>query len=105
MQQPIKDKNEALKRLTNAGQKLTALGIKNIGLFGSFIRENQTDESDVDVLVEFLPDGYSFDHFMELSFFLEELFGRKIDLVTIEGLSPYIGPYILREVERVRISA
>jgi uncharacterized protein len=105
MQQPIKDKNEAMKRLTNAGQKLTALGIKSIGLFGSFIKENQTDESDVDVLVDFLPDEYSFDHFMELSFFLEELFGRKIDLVTMEGLSPYIGPHILREVERVRISA
>jgi predicted nucleotidyltransferase len=105
MQHPVNDKEEVIKRLTDTDQTLTALGVKSIGLFGSFVRGNQTSRSDVDVLVEFRPDGYSFDHFMELSFFLEDLFGRKVDLVTIEALSPYIGPHILQEVERVRIPA
>jgi hypothetical protein len=42
---------------------------------------------------------------MELTFLLEELLGRKVELVTPEALSPYIGPHILKEVERVPIAA
>ena len=42
---------------------------------------------------------------MDLSFFLEELLGRRVELVTLESLSPHIGPHILREVERVPIAA
>ncbi|MFO7558077.1 MAG: hypothetical protein R6X10_04545 [Desulfobacterales bacterium] len=41
---------------------------------------------------------------MEVSFFLEELLGRKIDVVTPEGLSPHIGPHILKEVDRVPVA-
>ena len=59
----------------------------------------------MDILVEFVPDKHSFDNFMELSFFLEEIFGRKVELVTPEGLSPHLGPYILQEMERVSITA
>ncbi len=43
----------------------------------------------------------SFFDFMEVAFLLEELLGRKVDLVTTEALSPHIGPHILLEVERV----
>jgi hypothetical protein len=43
----------------------------------------------------------TFDHFMALSFLLEDLLQRRVELVTPEGLSPYIGPYILQEVEYV----
>lgn len=80
-------------------QQLQALGVKRCGLFGSFVREQHTPQSDVDVLVEFEPEQKTFSNFMHLVFLLEDLFGRKVDVVTMESLSPYIGPHILKEVE------
>ena len=71
-------------------------GVKRIGVFGSFARGEQKDISDVDILVEF--EKPTFDNFMNLAFFLEDLFQRKVDLVTPNSLSPYIGPYIKQEV-------
>ena len=85
--------------------EIRALGVKRLGLFGSFVRQQQRADSDVDVLVEFEPDRKSFDSFMTLSFLLEGLLGRRVELVTTEALSPYIGPHILAEVEYVPVAA
>jgi predicted nucleotidyltransferase len=63
------------------------------------VHGEQTDRSDVDILVEFEPGKKSFDNFMQLAFFLEDTLGRRVELVTPEALSPHIGPHILREVE------
>lgn len=71
-------------------------GIKRIGLFGSFARGEQKDASDVDILVEF--EEPTFDNFMNLAFFLEDLFSRKVELVTPDSLSPYIAHYVEKEV-------
>jgi len=73
-------------------------GVKKIGVFGSTVRGEAKEESDVDVLVEFESTKKSFDNFMELSFFLEDLFGKKVDLITTSGLDKYIRPYVEREV-------
>ena len=91
--------------LKDEREKLAFFGVKNIGLFGSFVRGSQTSLSDIDILVEFMPEKHTFDNFMEVAFLLEELLGRKVELVTTEALSPHIGPHILREVERVPITA
>ena len=99
----VDSKDAAVQRLLGAKHRLASLGVTSIGLFGSFVRGEQTPSSDVDVLVEFTPDKHSFDNFMDVSLLLEELFGRKVELVTPEALSPHIGPRILREVERVPI--
>jgi predicted nucleotidyltransferase len=101
----VETKDEILKRLVDARRKLASLGVTSIGLFGSFAKGHQNPTSDVDILVDFAPDRHSFDNFMDLSFFLEDLFGRKVELVTSQSLSPHIGPYILQEVERVAIAA
>jgi hypothetical protein len=85
--------------------RLKAFGIRRIGLFGSFVREKQHLDSDVDLLVEFEPSQKTFDNFMNLSFFLEELLGRRVELVTKEALSPHIGPHVLHEVEYVTFSS
>ena len=98
-------KEDILRCLLEKRDSLAALGVVSLGLFGSFVRGEQTPSSDIDILVEFAPDKHTFDNFMELSFLLEDLLGRKVDIVTPEALSPYIGPYILREVERVSIAA
>jgi len=75
---------------------LQKYGVKRIGLFGSFAREEQKKNSDIDFLVEF--EKPVFENFMDLAFYLEDLFGRKVELITNGSLSPYIQPYVDKEV-------
>jgi predicted nucleotidyltransferase len=103
---PVQTKAEVLSLLQKNKQDLQYFGISRCGIFGSFVRDDAINtESDVDILVIFKPNQKTFDNFMNLSFFLEDLFGRKVDLLTIESLSPYIGPHILDEVEYVSIDS
>ena len=104
MTKPVESKEEAVQRLQAVGRQLAELGVTGIGLFGSFVTGRQTPASDVDILVESAPGQHNFDNFMELSFFLEDLLGRKVVVVTPEALSPHIGLHILREVERVSVT-
>ena len=98
-------KKEIVERIQNTKAQIRALGVRKIGLFGSFTKNQQTISSDVDLLVEFEEGKKTFDHFMELAFLLEETLQIPVDLVTPESLSPYIGPLILNEVEYVSIAA
>ncbi len=84
--------------------QIRAFGVRKLGLFGSYVREQQRAESDVDLLVEFEQRKKTFDNFMQLSFFLEKLLQRRVELVTKEALSPYIGPRIIEEIEYARLS-
>ena len=101
----IKTKDDILKVLAHHQSRLRALGVKRIGLFGSFVRGEQLPDSDIDLLVEFEPGRKTFDTFMELCFFLEEILQHGCELVTVESLSPYIGPHILKEVEYAALVA
>lgn len=94
-------KESVLSIIRKNQDKITTLGVKRIGLFGSFVRGEQNSESDVDLLIEFRCGQKTFDNFMQLSFLLEELLSRRVELVTPESLSPYIRPYIIKEVEYV----
>lgn len=76
----------------------TRYGVKRIGVFGSFARNEQTRSSDVDVLVEFADGKATFDNFMHLVYFLEDLFSRKVDLLTVGGIDKYIRSRVEREV-------
>jgi len=77
---------------------LTSLGIKEIGLFGSAVRGEDNDASDYDVLAVFHKDKKKYKNFIAVIDFLEARLGNEVELVTKEGLSPHIGPYILKEV-------
>ena len=105
MSNKVENKKEIVQRMRSSKEKIEALGVQRIGLFGSFATGKQTPESDVDVFVEFSSSQHTFDNFMDLSFLLEDLFGRTVELVTPEALSPYIGPHILKEVELVSFAA
>lgn len=70
--------------------------VKRIGLFGSYARGEQKASSDIDILVEF--EKPTFRNFMDLSFYLEDLFGREVDLVTVGGLHSRIRPYVEKDV-------
>jgi len=74
-------------------------GVKRIGLFGSYIREEQRPTSDVDILVEFEKGKTTFDNYMDLKFFLEDLFKCKVDLVMKDAIKPDLKPYILGSVK------
>ncbi len=70
--------------------------VRRIGLFGSYVRGEQKRNSDIDFLVEF--EEANFDNFMDLVFSLEDLFSKKVELITNGNLSPYIQPYVEKEV-------
>ncbi|MHA1370653.1 MAG: nucleotidyltransferase family protein [Promethearchaeota archaeon] len=71
--------------------------IKEIGIFGSFVRGEAKEDSDVDILVEFeKPIGFF--KFLQLEEYLSDLIGKKVDLVSKKALKPHIGKYILEEV-------
>lgn len=101
----VTTKSEVLEVLDQNRTKLNSFGVLRLRLFGSFLFDRVTDDSDVDLLVEFEQNKKTFTNFSNLVFFLEELLGRRVEVVTIDSLSPYIGPHILREAEHVTISA
>lgn len=105
MASKVLTKQKILATLKASESQLRAFGVRRIGLFGSFVRNCQQDDSDVDLLVEFEPDQKSFDNFMQLAFFLEDVLKRRVELVTTESLSPYIGPHILEETEYATLSS
>jgi len=105
MNASVQTKERVLSLIEEHKDKIKALGVKKLGLFGSFVSGGHHAESDIDLLVEFEQDKKTFDNFIELSFFLEDLFKRRVELVTPEALSPYIGPHIMKEVEYVTFIA
>lgn len=101
----VQTKEHILSLIQEHQSQIRHWGVRRLGLFGSFVRGQQRGDSDIDVLVEFESDYKTFDNFIHVAFFLEELFGRRVELVTPEALSPYLSPHILREVEYVLIGA
>ncbi len=96
-------KNKVVKVLYNNTEDIRSYGVKKIGIFGSFVRAAQNNKSDIDVLVEFNKPEKSFDNYMELKFYLEKLFHRRVDLVIREALKPRIRQQILKEVIYARL--
>ena len=86
-----------LKQLNQRAEELKQnFSVRSIGLFGSLARNQADRESDVDILVDFVEP--TFDHYMDLKFYLERLFGRPVDLVTTDTVKPRLKPAIERQV-------
>lgn len=92
---------EAIRRLLDAEPEIRSLGVERLALFGSVLRDEAGPDSDVDVLVSFVPGEKSFDRLLALSELLEGRLERPVEVVTTEALSPYLGPRILAEAEDV----
>ena len=92
---------DASSRLAASEGEIRALGVARLALFGSVVRNEARPDSDVDVLVQFAPGAKTYDRFLALSELLERRLERRVDLVTTESLSPYIGPRILAEAQDV----
>jgi predicted nucleotidyltransferase len=95
-------KDKIIELLKSHKSELSKFGIRNVGLFGSYIRNEQSSQSDIDLLIDFEPDKENFDNLMAVYDLFEKLFlDEKVEVVTKNGLSPYIGPKILKEVKYV----
>jgi len=88
-------KEEILKTIKANEAKIKSFGVRTLSLFGSSARAEDTSESDLDFIVEF--EKKSFDSYMDLKLFLEELFDRPVDLVLADGIKPRLRATILRE--------
>jgi len=79
--------------------EFSGIGVSSVGLFGSYSRDEQSTNSDIDLLIDFEPGKSTFDNLMAFYDIVEGLFkNEKIEVVTKNSLSPYIGPKILNEV-------
>ena len=101
METAVATRHDVVRRLRQHREEIRSLGVEKIGLFGSFARGEPAADSDVDLLVEFRREEQSFDNFMRLGFLLEDLLQRRVELLTPQSLSPYMGPRILDEVQDV----
>jgi predicted nucleotidyltransferase len=81
--------------------EIRALGVSRLAVFGSVARGESGPDSDVDVLVQFLPGSKTFERFLALSELLEAKLDRRVELVTTEALSPFFGSHILAEAQDV----
>jgi len=98
----MKRQEDILKILTEQKQYLVQnFGVEEIVLFGSYARGEENEESDIDILVQFKEGYKTFDNYMDLKFYLEELFGKTVDLVIKSTINPRLKPYILEEAKYV----
>ena len=94
------DAKRIIKKIEKEKDNIRKMGVKKIGLFGSFAKGKQKKNSDVDFLVEF--NKVTFDNYFSLKELLEELFKRKIDLVIEGDLRPELN-YVKKEAEYAKI--
>ncbi|MCU0480766.1 MAG: nucleotidyltransferase domain-containing protein [Anaerolineae bacterium] len=93
---PIWTKDSILDILHQHWHELQGMGITKIGVFGSYVRDEQQSHSDIDLLFVMTP--FTWRNWMDAWNFLERLFGVSIDLIPEEDLRPELRPYILPEV-------
>jgi len=100
----VSNKAELLHRLSENGRLIRSFGIERISLFGSFARDTRIKKnSDIDFVLDFKPGKKSFDNLVDLGIFLEEILGRKVELLTRESLKSDTGKHILASAEDVSI--
>jgi predicted nucleotidyltransferase len=92
-------KDQILDKLVDHRDQLRQFGVRNIGLFGSVAKDHSSLKSDIDILIDFDQSQETYDNFIAVCDYLEQLFeGQKVDVVTKGGLSRHIGSYILDNV-------
>jgi len=86
----VQSKDQVFERVRSHQSALKLFGAARLGLFGSFVRGEQTEESDVDFVVEFQEGKKTFRNFINMVYYLEKLMGREVELLTWEGMTAFV---------------
>jgi uncharacterized protein len=89
-------REDALRRLRDSWSRISSFDVQSLALFGSLARDEASLDSDADIIVEFNGPA-TFDRYMDLKAFLEELLGCRIDLVTSKAIKPRMRQYVEEE--------
>src|SRR5215813_8985042 len=95
------NREQPIAALVVSESEIRSLGVQRLAVFGSVARGQARLDSDVDILAQFFPGAKTYNRFLALSELLEARLGRRVELVIIEALSPFLGPRILTEAEDV----
>jgi len=90
-----KTAQEILQIIESHRDAIKKFGVRRLGLFGSHVRGEGKESSDLDFVVDF--EDKTFENYMNLKFFLQDLFNCQVDLVMIEAIKPRLKPVILNE--------
>ena len=90
---------DIFKKLKHNESKINKFGVDKIGIFGSYSKNIHDNKSDIDILVKFQKGEKTFDNYMELKFFLQELFNKEVDLVIAENIKDELKEEILGSAE------
>ncbi|KAA0008981.1 MAG: nucleotidyltransferase family protein [Thermoplasmata archaeon] len=94
------NKEDISRKIRENREKIRSFGVKRIGIFGSAVRGEMSEDSDVDVVVEFERGKATFRNVCGLVDFLERLFGRKVDILTPDGIESIRIKHIKEEIKR-----
>ena len=97
----VQNKQQAFERIQSHQSALKQFGAARLGIFGSFVRNEQETDSDVDIVVEFEPGKKKLHNFLDMADYLEELMARKVDLLTWEGMAEFVRKHVANEVEYI----
>ena len=97
----VQSKDQVFERVRSHQSALKQFGAVRLGLFGSFVRGEQTEASDVDFVVEFAEGKKKLHSFLNIADYLEELMGRKADVLTWDGMADFVRKHVSDEVEYV----
>ncbi|MFH1728992.1 MAG: nucleotidyltransferase family protein [Pseudomonadota bacterium] len=91
--------DDILKILKDNLNEINNYGVIKLGVFGSFVKNTFSHDSDIDIVVQFKKGSKTFDNFMDLKFYLEKILNKKVDLVILEAIKPDLKDEILKDVE------
>ena len=99
MKTAVQNKQQAFERIAAHQSALRQFGAARLGMFGSFVRGEQTDESDIDFVIEFQDGKKTFRNFINMVYYLEKVMGREVELLTWEGMASFVKREAEKQIE------
>ena len=100
----MQTKQQIFEQLQSHKAEISAFGAARIGLFGSYVRNQQNENSDIDLLVEFEAGKKTYKNLVHLSYYLQELVPQKVQLVTWPALANFVKTEVEKDIEYVTIT-
>ena len=104
MVENILNKGYILAQISAHREQLKAMGAEKLGLFGSYARNQQTADSDIDFIIEFQKGKKTYNNFIEIAYFLEDIFQNEVDLLTLQSLTPLFLNVIQADITYVTLT-